>query len=332
MQEEIKEIEIQVSINQDINEASFILAPKSAQNMNEIYAAHLEEKIGNEIKLYKRDVECALDIVRNSEEKIKEFEKTIEESKTQCENAEEKSDLALNTANNCSNQELSNLSEEGQAKLDAKLDKSGDTMTGELTIEGNYPYLNFKDIDTDSSVAPSTFQSLGSVFIRDKNEQVTGYLQNSVTTQNLVQTTIGARRRINGTELTSSLALAVDGSGNILFAFPMCTTKPTTTSSARGNKVAVVTQNYLNGTSWYRVWSDGFCEQGGSFTSSASTHTVSLLKSFSGTNYTVNLTLNLGGGTPTVNNYCQKKETSKITFYMESSGRGALWEARGYIN
>ena len=183
------------------------------------------------------------------------------------------------------NTDLSNLSEEGEAHFDNRyVNKSGDTMTGDLTIEDSDPYLNFKDRTTDSSVAPSTFQNLGSVFVRDKNHQVTGYFQNSMTAQNLVQTTIGARRRIDGTELTSSLALAVDSSGTALFAFPQCTTKPTTTSSARGNKVAVVTQNYLNGSSWYRVWSDGFIEQGGAIQNANTPISITFAKTFTDAN------------------------------------------------
>ena len=42
-----------------------------------------------------------------------------------------------------------------------------------------------------------------------------------------------------------------------------CTTKPTTTSSASTTKPAVIKENYINDTSWYRVWSDGWIEQGG---------------------------------------------------------------------
>lgn len=41
-------------------------------------------------------------------------------------------------------------------------------------------------------------------------------------------------------------------------------TKPSTTSSASKARPAVVIQNYVNGTSWYSVRSDGFIEQGGS--------------------------------------------------------------------
>ena len=41
------------------------------------------------------------------------------------------------------------------------------------------------------------------------------------------------------------------------------TGRATTTSSASKARPAVVVTNYVNGTSWYRVWSDGWIEQGG---------------------------------------------------------------------
>ena len=45
----------------------------------------------------------------------------------------------------------------------------------------------------------------------------------------------------------------------------------------------ILTESYINGTSWYRVYSDGWCEQGGQATISQS---ISLLKNYSDTNYT----------------------------------------------
>lgn len=48
------------------------------------------------------------------------------------------------------------------------------------------------------------------------------------------------------------------GSGNVTInaGHTWCTTKATTTSSASSTNPAVVVTNYVNGTEWYRVWSD----------------------------------------------------------------------------
>ena len=51
-------------------------------------------------------------------------------------------------------------------------------------------------------------------------------------------------------------------------------------------EVQCVVETYQNGTSWYRVWSDGWVEQGGR-TGSGTSATVTMLKSYSNTNYTV---------------------------------------------
>jgi len=52
-----------------------------------------------------------------------------------------------------------------------------------------------------------------------------------------------------------------------------------------------VVETYTNGTSWYRVWSDGWCEQGGvtgtESTTRGQTISISFLKQFADTNYTV---------------------------------------------
>ena len=46
-----------------------------------------------------------------------------------------------------------------------------------------------------------------------------------------------------------------------------------------------VTETYVNGTSWYRVWSDGWIEQGGVSAYSSVNRNVTLMKSYSTTNY-----------------------------------------------
>ena len=61
-----------------------------------------------------------------------------------------------------------------------------------------------------------------------------------------------------------------------------------TSSTATKTRPAVVVTNYRNGTTWYRVWSDGWIEQGAkvSPTFSAYFATVTFPKAFTNTNYT----------------------------------------------
>ena len=72
------------------------------------------------------------------------------------------------------------------------------------------------------------------------------------------------------------------------------TSKATTSSSASKARPAVIIQNYVSGTNWYRVWSDGWIEQGGRayvyFSASSANEgenvtTISFLKAFTNTNY-----------------------------------------------
>lgn len=59
-----------------------------------------------------------------------------------------------------------------------------------------------------------------------------------------------------------------------------------------------IIESYVNGTSWYRVWSDGWCEQGGQTGGGV----VTFLKSFADSNYFVGKQLiNLSGSTASTN-------------------------------
>lgn len=53
-----------------------------------------------------------------------------------------------------------------------------------------------------------------------------------------------------------------------------------------GNEIRFVKSTYTSGTTWYRVWSDGWIEQGGRITKTASSGTITFPKAFKDTNYT----------------------------------------------
>ena len=72
-----------------------------------------------------------------------------------------------------------------------------------------------------------------------------------------------------------------------------CTTAATTTSTASVDAPAYVVQNYKSGASWYRVWSDGWIEQGGASTAGVaadSSATITMHKAMSDTNYCLQVT------------------------------------------
>jgi hypothetical protein len=74
----------------------------------------------------------------------------------------------------------------------------------------------------------------------------------------------------------------------------------------RSSVKAYIVETYVNGNSWYRVWSDGWKEQGGIVNNGSATwswvRTVNLLKSFSNINYTIVVTAFLEGGSGAISN------------------------------
>ena len=87
-----------------------------------------------------------------------------------------------------------------------------------------------------------------------------------------------------------------------------------------------VIETYSNGTSWYRVYSDGWCEQGGYKGSTSVNSTVNLLKNYINTNYSIQ-TMVYGNYTNN-SSPCDNKTTSSFTTYQDIP---VLWEACGYI-
>ena len=107
------------------------------------------------------------------------------------------------------------------------------------------------------------------------------------------------------------------------------------------NTQCVLIDSYVNGTSWYRVYSDGWCEQGGFTNSGSKSVTVTLLEPFANTDYKISA--NLVGSTGA---YLSKADAtiSKITtttFFIDykslspegiGSMLGYFYEAKGYID
>lgn len=128
--------------------------------------------------------------------------------------------------------------------------------------------------------------------------------------------------------------------GSTYFVFPKATTPATTRSTASDGKIAAVVQNYRNGTSWYRVWSDGWIEQGGYLANTANNYsgtkfTITFLKPFKNTNYCfmrtdkyarpANMTY------PNLNGTYNTKSTNKITLPGDGTYNSGLdWYACGY--
>lgn len=92
-----------------------------------------------------------------------------------------------------------------------------------------------------------------------------------------------------------------------------------------------VTETYVNGTSWYRVYSDGWCEQGGSI-AAATNGTVSLLKPFVDTTYKVLISTTSQNANFTNNPAVDTKAISSFTWGAYQGSNSYDWMACGYIS
>ena len=93
---------------------------------------------------------------------------------------------------------------------------------------------------------------------------------------------------------------------------------------------AIITSTYKSGSSWYRVWSDGWIEQGAVYALSADTSTtvITLNKTFSNTDYFATVQSNWSGSTGGGWDYVHTKTTSN--FKIVANKGNIMWYACGY--
>ena len=87
--------------------------------------------------------------------------------------------------------------------------------------------------------------------------------------------------------------------------------------------------------SWYRVWSDGWCEQGGVVTNTSGRQTVTLLKPYSDGNYNVQQTIldaTANGNLQPFTEAIQSRRSGSFTIYCDSSILRRMWRACGYMS
>lgn len=91
---------------------------------------------------------------------------------------------------------------------------------------------------------------------------------------------------------------------------------------------AYVVESYQKDYSWYRVWSDGYCEQGGRIPLESGSTSISLLKPYSNTEYTMRMT-NM------VQSYAVWLDgdlgLDYFKIYSSATGGSLYWETKGYL-
>ena len=94
------------------------------------------------------------------------------------------------------------------------------------------------------------------------------------------------------------------------------------------NTTPHIVETYKNGTSWYRIWSDGWCEQGGYANTNATSVIVTFLKPFIDTNYNRQVTIQGTDGNYNYHIITAASQTGITIFAWKPS----YWQACGYIS
>lgn len=95
----------------------------------------------------------------------------------------------------------------------------------------------------------------------------------------------------------------------------------------------IIVETYSDAAgNWYRIYSDGWIEQGGLYVGNNNqSGTLTLLKPYSDLDYIINLQQNRNGGATTNSPTIYGKTTSTITFqnWATDGVKGGMWQACG---
>lgn len=104
-------------------------------------------------------------------------------------------------------------------------------------------------------------------------------------------------------------------------------TKTLTTQDRPSDSKAYIVETYHNGTEWYRVWSDGWIEQGGWFYKDRDVaKQITFLKPFANTDYTIAITTTWDNGSEA---RVESNTETSFSVYTDSWHYKAYWVCCG---
>ena len=207
--------------------------------------------------------------------------------------------------------------------IDDKLDKTGTAAKATADASGN----NITTTYATKAQAVTSLRASGKTVTYTKADGSSG----TFTTQdtNTTYDAMTASEATTGTALTArSITAKVlhDKINEMVVTKAPHTGNAISIGGASATTPAVVVTTYISGTSWYRVWSDGWLEQGGIINAGG---TVTFLKPFPDTNYT--LCTSVKGSASTYNiNWLNGTPQGKSATGFSSSGSGAGFEWTAY--
>jgi len=228
------------------------------------------------------------------------------------------------------------------------------TFTSMPTVSHDAAGLRLKNPNITKGTSPSS-NKYGYVELLDKNgpgnANRIGLFEITQKPNGQSVITIAAYKDVAGSEdrLEFNLVCNQDGTGSAYCPTPPASddsNKIATTEWVNDNAVTlsdlstvhVVVDTYVNGSSWYRIYDDGWVEQGGVINSvTANTYTsatVTFLKPFINTNYTVLITQNddgqqLGISSSTGAESVHTKSTTNFVIASNAWTYGRNWYACG---
>ena len=141
----------------------------------------------------------------------------------------------------------------------------------------------------DITIKPEKYTSNNAFRFSDKNNIILGWIENAQMASGRITTGIHARNK-DGYQPHVSVFVPLSGQTG---AYALAPTPPTVSAGEEivtagwfresGCNVRTVIETYVNGTEWYRIWSDGWIEQGGF--SPVGSYIVNFLKPFTNANY-----------------------------------------------
>ena len=191
---------------------------------------------------------------------------------------------------------------------------SGQTFDFELMFGCNINYSYISENYQESDVAPTNISGTNPIYLNTTENQMYFYNWSSSSWEKRTLIKLGKGKLENGV-VTSFTPYQ-----------PVELIKRTDPQI----QAPYITETYVNGTSWYRVWSDGWIEQGGISGATANIVKVTLLKSFTDTNYSV--IGSISGSTAVLNipHTKNSKLVNSFEFYVGTTGGDAYWKACGY--
>ncbi|WP_086245893.1 phage tail protein [Campylobacter devanensis] len=174
-----------------------------------------------------------------------------------------------------------------------------DTSVVNLSIDPNINIITQSHLDeVIDALKKETTTNLATK--ADKANTYTKTEVNNLVNAKANQATTYTKTEVNNlvnAKANSNAVVALSGNQTVagvktFSAVPVVASQPTNANQV-ANKAyvdsklgkAYITETYSNGVSWYRVWSDKWCEQGG--TINTTDKTITFLKSFKDTDYTL---------------------------------------------